>query len=262
MGIKLVFIIGAVLLAGSAVLGVMNRGMYVEQRDARLEKEGQLSNKKKELQKTEDELSDAESTLEDRKTDRDKAQANLSNAKDELESKERKLVDLERELQASKGELEKWAPVIEEVAGTDINGLEARIESLKQDIVDKQAELQGREDEVAAANRTVEGNEGRIEGMRDNQRKRKEEIAENAFETTIQAVNPDWGFVIIQGGKNRNVKADKPLLVMTGGQRVGLLSIVSVEDSITVANVVENSLSPGMSIQPGQRVIYENTGPQ
>jgi predicted RNase H-like nuclease (RuvC/YqgF family) len=261
MATKLVFVIGAVLLAGSAILGVINRGMYIDKRDARIEKQDQVSAKKRVLQKTEDDLQDAESTLSDRKTERDKAQANLSNAKDELESKERKLKDLEEELAKSKAELEKWAPVIKEVAGTDIAGLEAKVESLKQDIVDKQAELQGLEDQVSGANRTVEANDGRIDGLVDNQRKRKEAIAENAYEATIQAVNPDWGFVIIEGGKNRNVKSDKPLLVMTGGQRVALLTIVSVENTVTVANVVEDSVSKGMTVQPGQRVIYENTGP-
>ena len=261
MATKVVFVIGAVLLAASAILGVINRGMYIDQRDARVEKDGQVTAKKKELQKTEDNLQDAESTLSDRKTARDKAQANLSNAKDELESKERKLKDLEEELATSKGELEKWQPIIKEVAGTDIGGLESKVESLKQEIVDKQAELQGMEDQVTAVNRTVEGNDGRIEGLVDNQRKRKTAIAENAFEATITAVNPDWGFVIIDGGKNRDVQADKPLLVMYGGQRVALLTIISVENAVTVANVVPDSLSQGMTVQPGQRVIYEQTGP-
>jgi len=50
------------------------------------------------------------------------------------------------------------------------------------------------------------------------------------------------------------------LLIKRGNQLIGKLRITSVEPSTSVADIVVNSVRTGLSIQPGDTVIYN--GPE
>ena len=105
----------------------------------------------------------------------------------------------------------------------------------------------------------MKAGEAQIQSHIVKQRERAASFVRNGFEATITAVNSDWGFVIIDAGKDKGVKADSALLVSTAdGRRVGKLSVISIESTVTVADIDQDSLSRGASIQPGYKVIYED----
>jgi hypothetical protein len=50
------------------------------------------------------------------------------------------------------------------------------------------------------------------------------------------------------------------LLISRGGQLIGKVRITSVEPSTSVADIVVNSVRTGLTVQPGDTVIYR--GPE
>lgn len=86
---------------------------------------------------------------------------------------------------------------------------------------------------------------------------RKKSFDRNSLNARIVAVNQDWGFVVVDAGKSVGITDASKLLVTRRGQTVGKLSIVSVQGERTVANILPETLSEGMSISPGDQVILE-----
>jgi hypothetical protein len=80
----------------------------------------------------------------------------------------------------------------------------------------------------------------------------------NSLQARVLAVNPDWGFVVIDAGKASGIEQDTKLLVTRNRQTVGKISILSVEGGRSVASIVPDAIYGGSSIVPGDRVILEN----
>lgn len=80
-------------------------------------------------------------------------------------------------------------------------------------------------------------------------------VANNSREYAITAVDPKWGFVIIDAGQAAGLDPAVPLLVLRNGQRQAVLQISQVEKNQTVADIVPSSVKPGNTLQVGDRVI-------
>jgi hypothetical protein len=111
--------------------------------------------------------------------------------------------------------------------------------------------------ESEVIDRKLKTNRGVITRLQEKQRDRDIGITRNAMEATITAVNQDWGFAVINIGKNQGVTADSELIVKRGNQIVGKLTIVSIEPRLTVGDIRQDTLKKGARILPGDRVIFE-----
>ena len=90
------------------------------------------------------------------------------------------------------------------------------------------------------------------------QMQRAQKLSLNGLVATVIAVNKEWGFVMINAGRQHGVTADASLLVKRGNSRIARLRIVTLEETSTVADLVDESLVKGVDIQPGDKVIFEN----
>ena len=74
------------------------------------------------------------------------------------------------------------------------------------------------------------------------------------------STNPhkDWGFVLVNIGKDQGVQGDSELIVQRDGIRIGNLNVVSIQPGLTVADINQKGLSG--SVEPGDKVIFENIG--
>lgn len=77
--------------------------------------------------------------------------------------------------------------------------------------------------------------------------------------STITAVNPEFSFVTVNIGRRDGLTMDARLLVKRGGQLIGHLNIVSIDQGVTVADIDLKRLLPGAQIQPGDEVVVENS---
>jgi septal ring factor EnvC (AmiA/AmiB activator) len=86
---------------------------------------------------------------------------------------------------------------------------------------------------------------------------RKQKQMQKGLEGRVLAVNPAWNFVVISIGDKQGVVSNAELLLKRGDQFLGKVRITSVEPSTSIADIVANTLPEGVSVQPGDTVIFQ-----
>ncbi len=76
-----------------------------------------------------------------------------------------------------------------------------------------------------------------------------------SFRSQITEVYPRWGFVVISGGVDAGVNASTPLNVMRGADVIGRVIVTTVEPSVSVCSIDEDSFVADAQIRPGDVVV-------
>jgi hypothetical protein len=84
---------------------------------------------------------------------------------------------------------------------------------------------------------------------------RSARIGRNGMEAVVTAVNQDWGFLVIGAGSNSGFTPQTSMLVQRGGRLIGRVTPSAIEPTQTIAEIDFTSISAGVRIQPGDRVI-------
>jgi hypothetical protein len=74
---------------------------------------------------------------------------------------------------------------------------------------------------------------------------------------TILAVNQAWNFVVLSLGDRQGVVPNAEMLVQRDGQYLGKIRVTSVEPSTSIADILVRTVPRGLSVMPGDRVIYQ-----
>lgn len=148
--------------------------------------------------------------------------------------------------------------ISERFPGTTLQNVAEKIKQLESDLETAKQDLATRKTELEVVNKKVAANEVRIEKAEKVQTDRLSSIGRNATEGLITAVNTDWGFVLVNIGKDQGVQGDSELIVQRDGIRIGNLNVVSIQPGLTVADINQKGLSG--SVEPGDKVIFENIG--
>ena len=148
--------------------------------------------------------------------------------------------------------------ISERFPGTTLQNVAGKIKQLESDLETAKQDLATRKTELEVVNKKVAANEVRIEKAEKVQTDRLSSIGRNATEGLITAVNTDWGFVLVNIGKDQGVQGDSQLIVQRDGIRIGNLNVVSIQPGLTVADINQKGLSG--SVEPGDKVIFENIG--
>lgn len=174
----------------------------------------------------------------------------------------------EEELEATKKEIEDFAAkkqaMQEEItrilgsSGTPEEIL-AKNEELKKENDAKVSEIEQISKEAEVAKKAAAESESLITRLKQQQTTRSKAISLASSTGTISAVNPDFGFVVVNLGQNQGVTNESRLLVKRGNQLIGRLKIVQIYGSTTVADIDSKSITPGFAIQPGDQVVFENS---
>ena len=137
--------------------------------------------------------------------------------------------------------------------------LKMTLTMLKDTLTDKQNEKADKTAQMEAAKQAQQVQIARVEDEEEYQVERAQKLSLNSLVATVVAVNREWGFVMVNAGRAHGVEPDSSLLVKRGNLRVGRLRIVSLEDMMTVADVVDENGVSGITVKPGDKVIFEST---
>ena len=260
--IKVFLILSTAVLLGSAVFGWMNREEFIE---TRLEKDKKNKAIAQKISKTDAEITKLKDELY---VALDKTHAEFDEAELGTERYQRNIVEQDNLLAEAMGKksrlMEEKAEYDQVIAdlrlkfeGITLEELPDRIEDMKKELANAQKEEEELTKQVAAMNKRVEKGRSTVGTFQKRQAERSQGIALNGTEGTITAVNQDWGFVVVNIGKNQGVSADSELIVMRAGEIVGKLAITSIEPRLTVADIRYDTLKDGATILPGDVVIFE-----
>ncbi len=111
---------------------------------------------------------------------------------------------------------------------------------------------------IAAAEKSIEGNTSELSRQVAREEDRQLKINRGAIEAVITGVQQDWGFLVIGAGAKQGFTPTSTLLVKRDGRMIGKVRPSSIEPNQTIAEIIFPSLSPGVRIQPGDLVIFDD----
>jgi myosin heavy subunit len=212
---------------------------------------------------TEKDLKDERERLAKAKEEKALTEQNLANLKAEETKLRREMAALDQSIEQQNIEFSHLTKAMDEVKvilaslGSDVTleNLPDKVKEIEQDKLAKEAKLQELTTVLEGAKNKNESQKAEVARLGEIKAKRDTRIRYNAMESTITAVNQDWGFVVVGAGSNTGFTPQTSLLVERNGYRIGKLQPTSIEPTQTIADIEFDSLAPGVRLQPGDRVL-------
>lgn len=261
---KILIIASIVFSVATAVVGFLNHGKYTGTVEQLADTEKKLQTTTSELDETKSNLDKAQQDLQATRLSRDDLQAKLNASETNLEQARAKLSALEDEIKNLKDKLA--------TAENDLQAKDTRIAELEaerigatqqampstseQELNDLKTQLAEKETVIAKLREDLAGARSRIEELQTELRNRSQNVMRQGLTGKILAVNQGWNFVVLNLGDRNGVIKNAEMIVKRGAEMIGKVRITSVEPSNSIADIVVNSVPRGVTIQPGDTVIY------
>ena len=262
---KNIYLLIPALIAIIASIGfsLKNRTALKDTRDARIKNNNQIVEVLNDIQQTDDPaliasyeaLYAQEVRLAESKANTDTHNVNIKRLDNEIAGLNSEKAPVDKKIATAENAVKE---ISERFPGTTLQNVAEKIKQLESDLETAKQDLATRKTELEVVNKKVAANEVRIEKAEKVQTDRLSSIGRNATEGLITAVNKDWGFVLVNIGKDQGVQGDSELIVQRDGIRIGNLNVVSIQPGLTVADINQKGLSG--SVEPGDKVIFENIG--
>lgn len=247
------------------MLGFLNKGKLGE---TRLELEGtkteltgaqadiaakknEIDQKKEEITKLGSEKDTLNSQLGEARTDLDKAKTELVAAQEQVTTIQAEVDQLKQDSEAKDTRI---AELEQQATAPPAEG------SAEPSDVDN-AELQARLTELETVNQQLQdqntGLSTQIAELRRKEDGRQKLQIRQGLTGTILAVNQAWNFVVLSLGDRQGVVPNAEMLVQRDGKFLGKVRVTSVEPSTSIADILVRTVPRGLSVMPGDRVIYQ-----
>lgn len=257
---KLFLGLAIALMLAAAVLGFLAKGNIEKLQSILKQTQGQLASTKDQLRKTEGELKDTTEKLTAANTKIDEQTTAINGLKKDKDELNTQLATMRSDLEkktAEYDELKVAFDKIPKIPGENPEDLAKKLEQMQNDLTRAQTELveqRALTDQLTAQNNQKEADLGVAKSEVDRYRKN---VARNGLTGRVLAVNPGWNFVVISVGDRQGAATGATMVVTRGGEVIGKSRITSVEPSTSIADLIPGSFRKGVSVQPGDVVVYE-----
>lgn len=251
-------------IIGAAYFGLETE-KQVKKLQASFEKQhNDLVATKSALGKTETELKETKETLVTTQDTLVKAEAKLKEAQDSLVTAEASLKETQDKLTALEAEVAVLKSTLANLpGGTTIEGLgdqlktllseKTRLEGEVAKFTTENAELKSEVETLIVSKTELEGTVSKQDGKL---KKYEENIMQKGIRGRVMAVNSGWNFVVLNVGDKKGAALNRELVVVRNGQGIGKVKITSVEANQSIADIIPRSMIKGMTVEPGDTVIY------
>ena len=258
---KILIIVAIVLAAASAGLGFLNRSNLLQTKADLAASQQETATVKTNLDGEVKKLAEAEKANTDLKAEKLTLDTDLAKQKSEVSAKTTELADAKTKLTTAESNLA--LAETEKLANAEkITQLEAQVAAAASAQVpvpteeDKAriAELETLNTKLGEDNKTLENKLVASQKVA-----RENEAKENLKGLTgrVLAVNQAWNFVVLSLGNKKGIESNMEFLVKRGSNLIGKVRITTVEPATSIADIIPASLSRGLSIQPGDEIIYQ-----
>jgi len=258
---KPLLIVCILVSLGAAVLGYLNRGKLVDTRAELESTSGRLASTQKDLETTQGELNTKKEEVTKLSSEKDTLTSELGEAKSELDKTKKDLTASEEQVTAAQTEIEQLKQ--------DSEAKDTRIAELEQQATSPEgtpagvetAEIQARVTELETVNQQLQDQNTslstQIAELRRKEEGRQKLQMRQGLTGTILAVNQAWNFVVLSLGDRQGVVPNAEMLIQRDGQYLGKVRVTSVEPSTSIADILVRTVPRGLSVMPGDKVIYQ-----
>ena len=264
---KIIVIVVVALSLATAAIGYLNKSKLSESiATASRYKEEAAANAKK-ADKTASELKTANQKLAISGTDAQKNATEVTELRSKAAKATSALTDVQKQV------ADKEAVITQQKS--DIAAKDARISQLEskanntntqptQPTSDSSIELKKQLEEkdilTTSLQTKLKDQETQLSALKEREAQRRSKSMRSGLEGRILAVNTAWNFVVLSLGDRNGVINNAEMLIKRGSQLIGKVRITSVEPSTSIADIVANSVRSGLTVQPGDTVIYMGPG--
>ncbi len=216
------------------------------------------------LVETEGVLEDTQKSLAEALSLKADTEAKIESAQSKEKSLNRSLAKVQVEIDRYDSKLDEVQELINKVkqsvpGDVTIESLPDHIRQLAEEKKSKSKQLEEKIIVSEKLTKTVASNRSEITRLNTSLSDSRARVSRNASEASITSVSNIWGFVVISGiGTKNNIEGSAPLLVTRNGKMIGKLRISAIEANQVVADIVQESLAPGVTLYPGDTVILED----
>jgi len=263
--VKILLGISLAVIIATGVLGFLIKqksdvryAELVEKRATLIATEAKLRQTKKDLEIRTEELAAANLKIEEK----DKEIATLKGMNDDLKKAKD---DLTAQLEAKTKEVEALNEQLKKLLTTpeggkvDIAELTRAIDELKATVIKLTTELAEARAMNDSLTKQVKVADDKVAVLEIYKKSRELGLMRKGTTGRIIAVNPGWNFVVLNIGDKQGAVQNGVMLVVRNGEPIAKVRITSVEPSTAIADILPNSLRKGITIQPGDDVIFEGT---
>ena len=254
---KVLLIASIIITAATAVLGFVNKGKFTQETEEKVAAQQQVQQKTTQLEQTSKDLKATKETLTTVTAEKDQIAAQVDTIKTELEKSKTELTTLTTQVSTKDSEITRLT--------ADIQTKEQELTTLRagtpaattEPSPELQQQLSEKEILIGKLQGDLDSSRAQLEDLRKRENDRRSLKMRNGLEGRILAVNQAWNFVVLNLGDKNGVVSNAEMLIKRGTQLIGKVRVTSVEPSTSIADIVSNSVPRGMSIQPGDNVIYQ-----
>ena len=260
---KILVIAAVVLSLATASLGYLNRGKLLESKAESAKFQAESSANAKKAANTASELKTANEKLAILGSDAEKNASELLEARSQANKATSTLTDVQKQV------ADKDAAIAQQKS--DMEAKDARITELESKVNTVSQPTQGPSDELkkeleekeiltTSLQTKLKDQETQLSSLKEREAQRRSKSMRSGLEGRILAVNSAWNFVVLSLGDRNGVINNAEMLIKRGSQLIGKVRITSVEPSTSIADIVANSVRSGLTVQPGDTVIYMGPG--
>ena len=249
---RILLILTSVLAIAGIVLGLGKRSALI---DARQEKNVANESSREVLNDIEELVNNMEEEIEkinSAKEEREVAQVGADEANRKIGQTKSQIAAKTQQIEAKQARIDEVRLALKPFEGVTPENLNDRLAELEQEAIEKEESVAALQQEIQIAQSAADRKISEMGAYDVGQRDRASAIALQSREATVTAVNPDFGFAIVNAGTSIGVPSDAEIFVRRGSERVGELKIRELNTSMLVADIVGNA-----SVQPGDRVIFK-----
>ena len=261
----LFYVLSLVAIVAAIFFTTQNKAALEKEQAMRVETIGLNRNVTQTITETEDELKTAQAALSESKDSQILLEENISKLKSDRQPLQRELAGYEGDLETQQKELEEAEVALQELKNVleslgidgDVNMgvVKDRIDKLEDEKKNLIVDIEELETNIEGATNAIEKNRAEIGRLATKKSQRDRRMSANATEAVITAVDQEWGFVVIGAGSNTGFEPEGTLIVKRDGNVIAELNPSAVEPGQTIAEIDFSTISNGVRIQPGDRVI-------
>jgi peptidoglycan hydrolase CwlO-like protein len=257
---KILVIASVVISLATAGLGFVNKNKLGETKQGLETAQADLTAAKtqkeaaeKSLKAKTDELATAVAEKEQAVAQATQAQSELTSTKTALAEATQKASTAETQLTQANTELAELKNKVAELSNAGSGTTQAD----NSQVTELTNRIQEQELLIAKLQSELDNSKTEIKQFVIEKKQREDKVLAKGTEGRVLAVNPAWNFVVLNLGDKQNVSNNTELLVKRGTRYLGKVRITSVEPSTSIADIVANSMPQGVTITPGDTVIFQ-----